>query len=141
MRKLLIFSIAFLLLNHVANASFVPALASESDGKSVKTISLSEFEARTGKKLNWMERMQFKHAQKMLAKGKAPAFWDAEELTEGFQVWPFLGSFFTLGILYLVMLFTAKDSNALRWARWGAFAIWIVYLASMIYLLTQEGYY
>ena len=93
MTKLLCFSF-LLLISFTTKASFVPAEEKQSvANNSVKTITLAEFEAKTGKKLNWIERLQFKKAQRMMAKGKVPPFWDGEELTEGFQVWPFLGSF------------------------------------------------
>ena len=96
MSKLFLVFILFLFVSPSVKASFVPAPTSET--KTYKSMSVSEYEALTGKKLNWVQKIQFKHAQKMLAKGNISAFWDAEELTEGFQVWPFLGSIFTLGI-------------------------------------------
>ena len=38
------------------------------------------------------------------------------------------------------MLFTAKDSNALRWARWGAFGIWVAWLIAVIILVAGGNY-
>jgi len=38
------------------------------------------------------------------------------ELTEGFQWLPFFGTLLTGGLVWLIMLFTAKDANAMRWA-------------------------
>jgi hypothetical protein len=128
---------AILLSFYCSHAAFVPAVQQHSP---TIVMSLSEFEAATGKKLNWMERMQFKKLQKSMKKGKLRSMRDTEELTEGFQFLPFIGSFLTLGILYLVMMFTAKDANALRWAGWGAFSIWLVGLTLSIISLTQ-GYY
>jgi hypothetical protein len=138
MSKFTFLLISFLCASVIASAAFVPNKSQiAASTASAKTMSVSEFEAATGKKLNWFQKFQFKRAQKQMAKGKMPAFWDAEELTEGFQVWPFLGSIFTGGILYLVMLFTAKDSNALRWARWGAFVVWLLLAGVTIYGYTQ----
>jgi heme A synthase len=136
MSKIILFVV--ILCSYVtANAAFVPA--AESKPLSQKTISLSEFEALTGKKLNWMERLQYKKLQRLTAKGKKAAVWNAEELTEGFQFLPFIGSILTLGILYLVMIFTAKDANALRWARWGALIVLTVATAVALIGSTQ-GY-
>jgi hypothetical protein len=142
MIKILLLSFIILFSSIATRASFVPAKTNESSKQqSLKPISLAEFESKTGKKLNWIQRLQFKKMQRMMQQGKFDSAWDAEELTEGFQFWPFIGSFLTLGTLYLVMLFTAKDSNALRWARWGAFAIWVVWLIGAIALISSGSYY
>ncbi len=52
---------------------------------------------------------------------------EREELTEGFQWLPFFGSLFTLGLVALVMLFTARDANALRWAGLGVSVVAIAF--------------
>ena len=140
MLKLLCISL-LLCAGLTSRASFVPAEEKQSaPGQSFKPVTLEEFEATTGKKLNWAERIQFKKAQRMMAKGKMSPFWNAEEITEGFQFLPFIGSFLTLGIVYIVMFFTAKDANALRWARWGAFAIWVVWLTAAIVMMASGSY-
>ena len=61
------------------------------------------------------------------------------ELTEGFQWLPFFGTLLTGGIVALVMLFTAQDANAMRWA---GFAVGIIALGATIVSLvgTVSGY-
>ncbi|MES2648465.1 MAG: hypothetical protein V4717_16420 [Bacteroidota bacterium] len=120
-------------------AAFVPAAEKQTSNHQARLMTVSEFEAQTGKKLSWLERLQYKQLQRNIKNGKLNAVWNAEELTEGFQFLPFIGSILTLGILYLVMLFTAKDVNAIRWARWGA--VIVLTAATVISLVGfSQGY-
>jgi hypothetical protein len=45
----------------------------------------------------------------------------------------------TLGIVYLVMLFTAQDRNALRWAGFG-FTVVALLLSAALLIGTMSGY-
>lgn len=140
MKKFLLF-LAFLVpVGHFVKASFVTEKTTGSGTEAaIKTISLSEFEAKTGKKLTLLERFQFKQAQKMLNKGKLASPAKRQSLTRGFQFLPFIGSFFTLGLVGIIMLFTAKDQNALRWAWWGTLAVWSVLTILLMITLLNFG--
>lgn len=71
---------------------------------------------------------------------KAGIFPERDELTEGFRPLAFFGTLLTGGILYLIMLFTERDSNALRWAQWGFWGVTLV-LAGLVlaYNISQTG--
>lgn len=91
-------------------------------------------EESLGRQLNWLEKWQLKRMEKRMKKGKSGGlFSERDELSEGFQALPFFGSLLTFGIVYFVMLFTAQDANALRWALWGGLlAVTIVTVIELI---------
>lgn len=85
----------------------------------VRELSVEEFQQVTGKKFSRLQKWQYNRLQRKLNSKNAAFIPERDELTEGFQALPFFGSLFTLGLVYLVMLFTAEDRNALRWAGNG----------------------
>ena len=86
MSKILLLLLFVICASFESSASFVPSSETQSVTKqSNAVLSLAEFEAKTGKKLNWIQRLQFKKMQRMMQQGKFDSAWDAEELTEGFQ--------------------------------------------------------
>ncbi len=105
----------------------------------VRTLSAKEFQQVTGKKFSRLQQWQYKRLQKKLNSRHSAFIPERDELTEGFQALPFFGSLLTLGIVYLIMLFTARDRNALRWAGYG---ITVAALALSIMLLigSVSGY-
>jgi hypothetical protein len=110
-----------------ASAAFVPAEKNTSGVEApatmdniIRELSVQEFEKLTGEKMNGLQKWQYKRMQKKLTRNAGLSIIpERDELTEGFQALPFFGSLLTLGIVYLVMVFTARDRNALRWAGWG----------------------
>jgi hypothetical protein len=125
----------FLLIGfgYYANAAFPPhttenSIAAEKAPAEKKTLA-QVMQETMGRQLNWLEKWQLKRMEKRMKKGKsAPLFAERQELSEGFQALPFFGSLLTFGIVYMVMLFTAEDANALRWAFWPAIAWWLGFL-------------
>jgi hypothetical protein len=86
----------------------------------IRELTVTEFEQLTGKKMSGLQKWQYKKVQKKLQKnGRAYIFPERDELTEGFQALPFFGTILTFGLLAFIMLFTAKDRNAIRWAGYG----------------------
>jgi hypothetical protein len=85
----------------------------------VRKLSAEEFQQVTGKKFNRLQKWQYNRLQRKLNSKNAAFIPERDELTEGFQALPFLGSLLTFGVVFLIMLFTAKDRNALRWAGKG----------------------
>jgi hypothetical protein len=89
-----------------------------------------QMEGLLNRQLNWFEKWQVKRMEKRLAKGKPRGpFSEREELTEGFRALPFFGSLLTLGLLAIVLGFTAEDNNVVRWANWGGLVAWATFLA------------
>ncbi len=126
-----------------AQAAFVPMEKSGPEPQ-VKTkglqISKETFEKAKGKKLNFLDRLELKIINKRLSKGKMTGiFPERDDLTEGFQFWPFFGTMITGGLLAVIMLFTAKDRNALRWASIGLTTL--LGLVGLITLLTTTSGY
>jgi hypothetical protein len=117
-----------------ADAAFVSHTAVKSETAAAapaeKKTMAQWMEEAMGRHLNWMEKMQVKRMEKRLAKGKPPGlFSQREQLTEGFRPLPFFGSLLTGGLVYIIMLFTAEDSNSLQWAGWGFLIVWLAFLA------------
>jgi hypothetical protein len=107
-----------------ADAAFVSHTAAKGEATAAapaeKKTMAQLMEEAMGRHLNWMEKWQVKRMEKRLAKGKPPGpFSEREQLTEGFRPLPFFGVILTLGLLYAVLIFTAKDSNSLKWAGLG----------------------
>lgn len=93
----------------------------------IKELSVEEFELLTDKKMSPGERKRYLRVQKKLQKGKLLQFFpERDDLTEGFQALPFFASFFTVGLVALIMVFTARDRNALKWALNGFYAVVLV---------------
>lgn len=118
------FLLAALLVGVYAQAAFVSKsseMARAKDEVWVATPALKEqMEKVLSRQLNWFEKWQVKRMEKRLAKGKPRGpFSEREELTEGFRSLPFFGSLLTLGLLAIVLGFTAEDNNVVRWANWG----------------------
>ena len=105
----------------------------------IRNLSPEEFQVVTGKKLNEVQKWQYKRLQRKLNSNKSFHLPERDELTEGFQALPFFGSLFTLGLVYLVMLFTAQDKNALRWAGYG-FSVAALVLSAMVLITSLSGY-
>jgi hypothetical protein len=124
------FPLLLCLLGYGAQAALVPFVSLESnpsENKKETFISKETIEKVKGKKLNLMERIQLKMLNKKLKKGKiAGIFPERDDLTEGFRALPFFGTILTVGLLALIMLFTARDRNALNWAFTGVSIIGIV---------------
>ena len=107
-------------------AAFVPQsntgkeiTANEQTQSLIASLTVEEFEQLFGCKLSRLEKWQYKKMQRKM-QGSSKAFIpERDELTEGFQALPFFGAIFTFGISALVMIFTAQDRNALRWAFYG----------------------
>lgn len=95
-------------------------------------VSAAALEDLTGKKMGWFQKMQWNRMQRQAATKKPGVFPEREELTEGFQWLPFFGSLLTCGLVYFIMLFSAKDANALRWAAWGALIVFVASLSLKI---------
>lgn len=106
----------------------------------IKDLSVEEFQKVTGKKLTGLQKWQYRRLHARLNKGKAIGiFPEREDLTEGFQALPFFGSLLTFGLVAIVMLFTARDRNALSWA-WNA--VWLISLglAVLALIMNISGY-
>jgi hypothetical protein len=135
------FPLLLCLLGYGAQAALVPFVAlvsNPSENKKETFISKETIEKVKGNKLNFMERVQLKMLNRKLKKGKiAGIFPERDDLTEGFRVLPFLGALFTIGIVYLIMLFTAKDRNALKWASLGTTFAFIA--VSIITFISSPG--
>lgn len=129
------------------SAAFVPAEKSSTEAAAtssmdniIRELSVQEFEKLTGKKLNGIQKWQYKKMQHKLNKPAAMGiFPERDELSEGFQALPFFGSLLTLGVLYLVMIFTARDRNALRWAGMGLTVVALALSAAAL-ISTLSGY-
>lgn len=127
-------------IGYFANAAFVTHTAVKSEAAlsappAQKTMGQLMEEAM-GRHLNWMEKWQVKRMEKRLAKGKsAPIFPEREELTESFRPLPFFGTLLTGGLVYIIMLFTAKDSNSLKWAFYGFLLLWTAFLVARLVTL------
>jgi hypothetical protein len=99
----------------------------------VRELSVEEFQKVTGKKFSRFQKWQYNRLQRKLNSKNAAFIRQRDELTEGFQALPFFGSLFTFGLVYLVMIFTAQDKNALRWAGLGfTVAALLVSVAALI---------
>jgi hypothetical protein len=99
----------------------------------VRELSAEEFQQVTGKKFSRLQKWQYNRLHRKLNSKNAAFIPERDELTEGFQALPFFGSLLTFGLVYLVMLFTAQDRNALRWAGLGfTVAALIVSAAALI---------
>jgi hypothetical protein len=141
------FALLFIGMFVEVSAAFVPNATPESAEVKpqrienlIRELSVNEFEQFSGKKLNGIQKWQYKRLQKKLHKNAGLLiFPEREELTEGFQALPFFGTILTGGLLCLIMLFTARDSNAWRWSLNG---LWVLALAvSVIALIgTLSGY-
>lgn len=105
----------------------------------IRNLSVEEFQVVTGKKFSGIQKWQYKKLQRKLKSNKSFQLPERDELTEGFQALPFFGSLFTLGLVYLVMVFTAQDRNALRWAGYG-FTVAALVLSAMALIGTLSGY-
>jgi hypothetical protein len=129
MKSLLLSFLSLLIVFSVSASAVSPVTASAgADGES--TLMVAAIEQLTGRKMTMLEKWQLKLAKKKLERQQQRGlFPETEELTEGFQPLPFFGSILTLGLLYGVMLFTAKDANALRWSYRGFFIAWLAFLA------------
>ncbi|HSK12749.1 MAG TPA: hypothetical protein VK907_06005 [Phnomibacter sp.] len=137
--------LALCMLN--ATAAFVPAASGEVPSNTaasvqdlIRELTVQEFQDVTGKKLTRFQEWQYKRMQKKLNRKAAYGiFPERDELTEGFQALPFFGSILTLGLVWLIMLFTARDRNALRWAGYGVSIIALAAtVASLVFSL--NGY-
>jgi hypothetical protein len=136
---------SFLFLN--ASAAFLPVEGGTkevSDPQKIQNLirglSVTEFEQLTGKKMSGLQKWQYKKAQKKLQKNsRSYIFPERDELTEGFQALPFFGSILTLGLLWVIMLFTARDRNALRWAATGLSVIAIAVSVTLL-IASLSGY-
>jgi uncharacterized BrkB/YihY/UPF0761 family membrane protein len=132
----------FLLIGfgYYANAAFRShtnenSITAEKAPAEKKTIG-QLMEESMGRQMNWLEKWQLQRMEKRMKKGKPGGlFSEKDELSEGFQALPFFGSLLTFGIVYFVMLFTAQDANALRWALWGGLlAVTIITVTQLISL-------
>jgi hypothetical protein len=143
--KKFLYSLLAMLLLHVSHAAFTPfkpvdnnQLSFGSSGGSaplssnnastekegpVETLTLpataAAFEQATGKKLTRLQKWQYNRLQKRIARGQMGILPYREELSEGFQALPFFGTLLTGGLVALIMVFTARDRNAMRWAGLG----------------------
>ncbi|MCU0388894.1 MAG: hypothetical protein MUE71_09840 [Chitinophagaceae bacterium] len=144
MRKLSILLLLFVLVTQTTFAAFVqqtgPANESASSSQAseqVKSQMERESGSIDGRKLSLLERWQYKKIQRKIQKNHSAIFPERDELTEGFQALPFFGSILTCGLLWLIMLFTARDRNALRWAGNGIAILAIAFsVASIIALVS-----
>lgn len=143
MNPKLLLTIALLCFVQIAfSAGFTSSSGVFAPEKSKKSYTLIELENLTGRKLSFFERLQFFMAGRQLKKAKkAGIFPERDELTEGFRPLAFFGSLFTLGLLFLIMLFTERDANALRWAQWGLWGAALVVLGlTVAYTISEGGY-
>jgi hypothetical protein len=106
----------------------------------VKNLSVEEFQEVTGKKLSGLQKWKYKKLHKRLNSSKSMGIIpEREDLTEGFQALPFFGSLFTLGIVAIVMFFTARDRNANNWA-WNAVWLLSIVFAAATLIMAISGY-
>lgn len=128
MKKLLYALVATLLvqLSFAAFTPYTPEQAAAKPAPLNATISAEACEKAMDKKLTRLQKWKLKLLQKRTMRGQAGIFPYREELTEGFQALPFFGTILTAGLVALVMLFTAKDRNAMRWAGYGISVLSII---------------
>jgi hypothetical protein len=109
-----------------------PATSDDIQGSEKQIFSANAYDNLRGKKTGWFQKKQRNWMQRQASKKKRGVFPHRENLTKGIQGLPFFGSLLTLGIVFVVMLFTAKDKNSLKWAFWGFAIVMAVIAVSVV---------
>jgi len=104
------------------------------------TIKVADFEKLTGKKMRWLDRMEFKLAQKKLRhsidengvvtnKKLANLMAKRADGETGFHIGGFALGFFlsVIGVLIAYLINDDKKRNRVKWA-WIGWGIWVVIL-------------
>jgi hypothetical protein len=145
MKKLTLFLLCAFFIQ-TAFAAYVPVnetiktvSSSNQINNLVRELSAEEFQQVTGKKFNRLQKWQYNRLQRKLNSKNAAFIPERDELTEGFQALPFFGSLLTFGLVYLVMVFTAQDRNALRWAGLG-FTVAALLVSAAALIGSLSGY-
>ena len=154
--KKILFLLAAFALSHTVGAAFVPsekikasdvAIPVGNTGKSISlqelsTISVSDFQEMTGKKLGFADRMMFKSAQKKIRHSidkdgnvknkKIERLYKkhAADVTTGFNIGGFALGFFLLliGVLIAYLISSNDSANMRKWA-------WIGCAVSLVIIL------